>query len=115
MGLQVMLEKVAGVALVKKLRAILLMEADYIIFNKWVFGYKVMNLLYAVDFMPSDQFSQKQSTAEDARLDSRFTFDISRQLQIPMATILVNLDKYYDRVNHVIMSLLLLSIVGIGC
>jgi len=39
-GLQVMLEKVAGVALVNKLRAILLMEADFNYMNKWIFGMK---------------------------------------------------------------------------
>jgi hypothetical protein len=33
-GLQVMLEKVAGVALVNKLRAILLMEGDFNYMNK---------------------------------------------------------------------------------
>ncbi len=37
--LQVMLEKVAGVALVNKLRAILLMEGNFNYMNKWVFGH----------------------------------------------------------------------------
>lgn len=79
-GLQVMLEKVAGVALVNKLRAILLMEGDYNFFNKWVFGFKVMDHLYAEGYIPQDQYSQRESTAEDARLDNRLTMDISRQL-----------------------------------
>ena len=35
--LQVMLEKIAGIALVNKLRAILLMEAEYNFFNRWQF------------------------------------------------------------------------------
>ena len=76
-GLQVMLEKVAGVALVEKLRAILLMEADYNFFNKWVFGWKALDGLYSSGYIPNDQYSQRESTAEDARLDSRFTYDIS--------------------------------------
>jgi len=33
-----MLEKIAGIALVNKLRAILLMEADYNFHNKFLFG-----------------------------------------------------------------------------
>ncbi len=37
-GLQVLLEKVSGVALVDKLRAFLLMEGDFNFYNKWIFG-----------------------------------------------------------------------------
>ncbi len=113
-GLQVMLEKVAGVALVNKLRAILLMEADYNFFNKWVFGYKALDLLYNQGYIPQDQFSQRESTAEDARFDNRITMDISRQLRVPLAAVSVDADMCYDRTNHIIMSLALLSIVGAG-
>ncbi len=98
----------------EKLRAILLMEADYNFFNKWVFGFKAMDRLYLENYIPNDQYSQKESTAEDARLDSRFTYDISRQLRIPMAAVSVDADKCYDRINHIIMSLLLLSLIGAG-
>ncbi len=44
-GLQVMLEKVAGDALVNKLLAILLMEGDFNYMNKWIFSYKAINKL----------------------------------------------------------------------
>ncbi len=53
-GLQVTLEKVAGVALVNKLRAILLMEGDFNYMNKWVFGHKAINKLYALGYNPGD-------------------------------------------------------------
>ena len=43
-----MLEKVAGVALVNKLRAILLMEADFNYMNKWIFGHEAINKMYAL-------------------------------------------------------------------
>lgn len=56
--------------------------------------------------------SQRKSMAEDARLDSQLTYDISRQLKLPMATVSVDADRCYDRINHIIMSLLLLSLVG---
>ncbi len=88
-----MLEKVASVALVKKLRAILLMEADNIFFNKWDFGFKPMDQLYIDKYIPTNQYSQKESAAEEARLDSRLTYDISRQLKLPMATVSVDPDK----------------------
>ncbi len=95
-GLQVHLEKVAGVALVNKLRAILLMEADFNYMNKWVFGYQAINKMYALGYIPGDQYSQKESTAEDACMDNQFTMDISRQLRHPLATISANADKCYD-------------------
>ena len=58
LGLQVILEKIAGVALVNKLRAILLMEGDFNFFNKWTFGHMAMNELYHLDYIPQDQYSQ---------------------------------------------------------
>jgi hypothetical protein len=45
-GLQILLEKVAGVALVNKLQTILLMEADFNYMNKWVFSYQAINTMY---------------------------------------------------------------------
>ena len=41
-GLQVMLEKIAGVCLVEKLRAIQLYEADFNCYNQFIFGKHVM-------------------------------------------------------------------------
>ena len=110
-GLQVLLEKVAGVALVNKLRTILLMEADFNYMNKWIFGHEAINKMYALGYIAEDQYSQKESTAEDAHLDSRLTMDLSRQLQLPLATVSVNADKCYGRINHIIMSLALLALV----
>ena len=49
-GLQVMLEKIAGVALVSKIRALLLMEGDYNYFNKWAFGREAINILYEMGY-----------------------------------------------------------------
>jgi hypothetical protein len=111
-GLQVMLEKVAGVALVNKLWAILLMEADINYMNRWVFRHKAINKMYAIGYIPEDQYIKKESTVEDARMDNCLTMDLSRQLRHPLATMLADADKCYDRINHIIMSLLLLAIVG---
>ncbi len=95
-GLQVLLEKVAGVALVNKLRAILLMEADFNYMNRWVFGYQAINKMYAIGYSPGDQYSQKESTAEDACMDNQLTMDISRQLRHLLATMSADADKCYD-------------------
>ena len=54
-GLQVMLEKVAGVALVNKLRAILLMEANFNYMNKLIFGHNAINKMYALGYVWVDQ------------------------------------------------------------
>ncbi len=62
--------------------------------------------------MPGDQYSQKKSMAEDARLDNHLTMDLSRQMKHPLATMSADADKCYDRINHIIMSILLLAIVG---
>jgi hypothetical protein len=110
-GLQVMLEKVARVALVNKLRAILLMEADFNYMNRWVFSYKAINRMYAILYIPEDQYSQKESTVDDTRMDNRLTMDLSWQLRHPLATMLADADKCYDCINHILLSLLLLMIV----
>lgn len=111
-GLQVLLEKIAGVALVNKLRAILLMEADYNYLNKYIFGYEALNSLAAEGYLLDEQYNQGESTAEDAKMDERLTFDISRQLRQPMASTSADAANCYDRINHLIMSFLLLSITG---
>ncbi len=60
------------------------MEGNFNIFNKWIFGHEAVNKLYDIDYIPHDQYSQKESTAEDSKLDNRLTFDLSRQLRILM-------------------------------
>jgi hypothetical protein len=38
--------------------------------------------------------------------------DLSRQMKHPLATMSANAAKCYDRINHIVMLLLLLAIVG---
>jgi hypothetical protein len=111
-GLQVLLEKVAGVPLVNKLHAILLMEAKSNYMNRWVFGYQAINKVHAMGYIPGDQYSQKESTAKDACMDNRLTMDISRQLRHPLAPMSADADVCYNQINYIIMSLLLLAIIG---
>jgi hypothetical protein len=95
-GLQVLLKKIVGVALVTKLRAILLMEGNFNYKNRWVFGKEAMNKLYEMGYVPGDQYSQKESTAKDARLDNRLTMDLSRQMKHPLATMSADANKCYN-------------------
>ena len=104
-ALQVMLEKIAGVCLVDKLRSIQLYEADYNWFNKFVFNDAAMAALESSGCLPEEHFSQRGSTAEDACLDKTLTTDISRQSRQPMAVISVDAAQCYDRVNHSMMAL----------
>lgn len=107
-----MLEKIAGVALVNEMQSILLIEADYNYFNKWAFGREAINIIYEMGSVPEDCYSQKESTAEDHKMDNRLTMDLSRQLHHPMASMSVDTANCYDRINHIIMSFLLLAITG---
>jgi hypothetical protein len=69
-GLQVLLEKFLGISLVEKLQAILLMKKDFNFFNKWNLGHDAINCLYKLQYLPDNQCSQKEHTAEDSMFDN---------------------------------------------
>jgi hypothetical protein len=56
-ALQIMLEKIAGVCLVMKLRSIQLYEADYNWFNKFTFNDAAMAALIRSGCLPEEHFS----------------------------------------------------------
>jgi len=56
-GLTVILEKIAGIALVNKLRAILLMEADFNFDNKLIFGKRMLDQARANGIIVPEQYS----------------------------------------------------------
>jgi hypothetical protein len=56
-------------------------------------------------YISKELFSQKGSTAEDAKFDKTLMADLSRQARQPMAIISADAAYCYDRVDHVIMSL----------
>ena len=109
-ALQVMLEKIAGVCLVDKLRSIQLYEADYNWFNKFIFNDGALRALELASALPEEHFSHRGSTAEDACFDKTLTVDISRQSRIPMALISVDAAQCYDRVNHTMMGMVWLAL-----
>ena len=89
-GLSVMLEKIAGVAVVTKLRAILLMEADFNFRNKLIFGKRMMDLARRHGTVPEEIYSEKGRTAEDAVLHQVLAYDIARQKRTPLIVALVD-------------------------
>jgi hypothetical protein len=111
-GLQVMLEKIAGVCLVKKLRATQLYETDFNCYNQFVFGKEAMQKLTDSEYISEELFSQKGSTAKDAKFDKTLMADLSRQARQPMAIILADAAYCYNRVNHMIMSLVWLVLTN---
>ena len=58
-----MLIKIAGLALVNKLRAVLLMEADFNMHNKVVFGKRMLDAVRAKGVIPDEHYSNKGKTA----------------------------------------------------
>ena len=109
-GLTVMLEKIAGIALVNKLRAILLMEADFNFHNKLIFGKRMLDQARANGIIPPEQYSEQQSTADDGTFDKILQSDISRQFKQRMSIISADAANCYDRVHHTIMAMVFLSL-----
>ena len=99
--------KIAGVALVTKLRLILLFEEDYNYHSRLIFGKRMMDLAQECGVVPDEIYSQKGRTAEDAVLHQILTYDIARQTKAPMLVASVDAAQCYDRIAH--------SIAGLAC
>jgi hypothetical protein len=104
-GLSVMLEKTLGVTLVSKLRAILLMEADFNVTNKIVYGDRMMKNVRRFNRMPEEIFSEKNRMADDGTLCKTLFYNITRQARVPAAIASVHASNCYDRIAHAIASL----------
>ena len=76
-GLSVMLEKLAGVAVVTKLCMILLMKADFNCHNRIIFGDRMMKLACKNGLVPEEIYSEKRKTPEDAILQQVLVYDIA--------------------------------------
>ena len=72
-----MLEKIAGVAVLTKLRAILLMEADFNCHNRLIFGNRMMKLAQEHGLVPEEIYNEKGKTQEDAIVCNRYWFTTS--------------------------------------
>eukprot|EP00985_Skeletonema_marinoi_P002194 scaffold888_cov159-Skeletonema_marinoi.AAC.1 len=110
-GLSVMLEKIAGVALLTKLRAILLLEADFNQHNKLIFQHRMLALARENGPIPEEIFSEKGKTAEDAILQQVLMYDIARITKRPLLVAQVDASQCYDRVAHAMAALTLRAYV----
>ena len=104
-GLSVMLEKMFGCTLISKLRAILLMEADFNFSKKLIYGVRMMDNARKYGFMPEEIYSEKGKTADDGSLAKVLFYDISRQSRVAMGLSSIDAANCYDSIAHAIASL----------
>jgi uncharacterized protein (UPF0332 family) len=78
-GLLVMLQKLFGCSLITKLRAILLIEADFNGANKTVYGIRMLKQAQGNNLMPKEVFSKHNKMANNGTLTKVLTYDIIRQ------------------------------------
>jgi hypothetical protein len=84
-GLLVMLEKTLGITLVTKLRAILLMEADFNTTNKIIYRNRMMVKAREHDLMPEEIFREKNRMADNGTLSKTLFCNLARQARAPAA------------------------------
>ena len=108
-GLTCILEKIPGNCLVSKLRAILLMEADFNANNKIIFGERMMEVVREYGLMEDEIFSEQGRTAEDGALSKVLFYDIVRQFRLSAGISSVDAANCYDSIAHVISSLIFQS------
>ncbi len=63
-------------------------------------------------YIPEELISQQGSTAEDAKFGKTLMAEISRQARRPMTIVCADAAYCYNRVNHVIMSLVWLVLTN---
>jgi hypothetical protein len=107
-----MLEQMFGVRLVSKLRAILLMEADFNVVNKEVYGVRMLDTARKYKLVPEEIFSEKNQMADNRGLAKTLFYDIVRQTQSPAAIASVDASNCYDRIAHA-MALLIFQSFGV--
>jgi len=80
----VILEKIAGLAFVKNLRAILLMELDFKFYNRLIFGNRMLTAAIKNGLIPPKQYSKQQITTEDGSFERVLQGNISHQRRLSM-------------------------------
>jgi hypothetical protein len=75
-SLSVMLEKITGVAVVTKLRAIFFTEVDFNCHNRLIFGDRMMKLARENRLVPEEIYSKKGKNPKEAILQQVLVYDI---------------------------------------
>jgi hypothetical protein len=73
-----------------KLRAILLMEGDFNVTNKIVYGVRMINNAQEHNLMPEVIFSEKNRMINNGTLCKMLFYNITRQVHVPAAIALVD-------------------------
>ena len=101
-----MLEKVAGNINVQKLRAILLLEADFNAMHKIIFNNQLMPRIEADNVIPIEVIGGRRSQAVTyLALNKKLIADIANVRKLPTVTICADATNCYDRVAHPFASL----------
>jgi hypothetical protein len=104
--LSCMLEKLAGCCVITKLRAILLMEADFNANNKLIFGNRMLENARKHGLMAEEIYSEAGKTAEDGALAKELFYNIVRQCRLTAAISSIDVANCYDSIAHAIASLI---------
>ena len=100
-GLTIMIEKLKGVIRVDKLRALLLMEADFNSLNKLIFSSRMIRSSEQHKRVPEELFgSRKKLSAILVVVNKRLVTDTFRQKRRSGAIAGVDAVQCYDRIVH---------------
>lgn len=106
-GLTVMIEKLEGVIRVDKLRALLLMEADFNSLNKLIFSSRMIKSAEDNNSMPEELFGGRQNlSAQLVAVNRRLVTDTFRQKRRSGVIAGVDAAQCYDRIVHSLSILL---------
>jgi hypothetical protein len=98
-SITVLLEKVFGVRLIDKLRAICLLEADFNWLNKLIFAHRLEQHCRKHGLVPAEQFAKSCTTCEEASLVKNLICDNSRILHNSLSITSVDMDQCFDRAH----------------
>jgi hypothetical protein len=99
-GLLVMLEKIFGCTLITKLRSILLMEADFNVTNKIIYGHWMLQQARKYKLVLEEIYSERNQLADDGTLAKVLFYHIVRQTPCPAGIGAGDADNCYDRIAH---------------
>jgi hypothetical protein len=83
------------------------MEADFNGANKQIYGIRMLLNAQKHNLMPEETYSKCNRMADDRTLTKVLTYDIIWQMQCPAGIALVDTSNCYDRIVHVIASMVL--------
>jgi hypothetical protein len=98
--LPVSLEKTLGVTFVTKLRAILLMEADFNTSNKIIYGVRMVSKIQGHDLLPEKYLPKRIEWQMTKYSQKTLFYDVTQQALVPVAIALVNTSNCYNRIAH---------------